>query len=930
MHSGLIRKLAHDRERNRLVSVADDKTLRLWQLPEIRPIATYRVPTNPGNEGQLFAVAVARDGASIATGGWTGWDWEKRGTVYLLDAATGAIKRRLSGFPNVIASLAFSPDGRHLAVGLQGKSGLFVLQLPDFKVIARDATYADKVLEMDFDRTTGRLAVSSLDGLIRVYSSAFKLLARKRVAPGAKPAGLRFSPDGLRLAIGFHDAPKLALVAAADLTLLSGPDTSLLPGQMNLPAVVWTPDGQRLCAGGDYRGVGQNRLYCWLNGGRGELRQMSLTHQRLADLETLASGDVVFAAEDPAIGIIGVDGKTRALRGPDVADFTGSSALRVNGDASLIAFQLAPGRTQTFHFSVDEHTRQPDASRLAQLRPAVLSAPAFAVQNWKDDYHPRVNGRALELENYEMSRCYAIAHDGQALLLGTEWALRLYDRDLNLKWMVPLTAVVRAVNVSVDGAIAVAALSDGTIRWFRTRDGVEILALFVHAQSEDWICWIPQGYYMSSALGDNFIGWLRNRDRETAPDFYRAVQFERLLYRPDLVLRHFRARGVVDASTARAPARRFDIADLASIAPPRVSIQVLKIDEAVKPASVKLRVAGRKTHLPLRDYTVFVNHIPVTPARVRQLTGSEAEAFTREIELELTAAENEVRLEVFNGASMGIGETTLTLKESYRTSDPRGDLYVLAVGVNALENLPKKYTLRFAARDAAQIVERFKLSSAGLYRTVHTRLVADETATQPLRAEVLAALDFVKDAGPYDTVVVFLAAHGISDAAGNYYFVPRDAQWTDVRQLLKGQAPKGASLISWTTFFDALRSAAGRRLLIVDTCQAKNIDGTFDAHALAKRSAASQFSLMVAARGEEESQEYAPAQHGLFTYAILSGLKGAADADGDGIVRLHELAEYATATVAHLRDPLLGPQTPQLLAPSYLRDTSLSRATRAE
>ncbi len=926
MHSGLIRKFALDRERDRLFSVGDDKTLRVWQLPQLRPLATFRVPSNPGNEGQLFAVAVAPDGASVAAGGWTGWDWEKRGCVYLLNAATGAIKRRLSGFPNVIASLAFAPDGRHLVVGLQGKSGLFVLRLADFQVVARDGAYADKVLEMDFDRNNGRLAVSSLDGLIRVYSSEFKLIARKRIVPGAKPAGVRFSPDGLRLAVGFHDAPKIALVAASDLLLLASPDTALLPGQINLPVVTWTADGERVCAGGDYRGAGSNRLYCWLEGGRGALAQVQLTRHRLADLETLAAGDLLFAAEDPAIGLIGGDGKPRALRGPDVADFAEAGAsLRVNQDASVVEFQLVQGRAQPFRFRLDQRAQAQRGGESAQLRAPVQISSAFALENWKDHYQPVVNGRQLALENYEMSRSYAIAPGDETLLLGTEWALRSYDRNLKLRWMVPLTAVVRAVNISGDGGVAVAALSDGTVRWLRMRDGAELLALFVHARSEDWIAWIPQGYYLSSPQGDNFIGWLRNRGRESAPDFYRAVQFERVLYRPDLVQAHFRSGGV---AAPRAPAHSFDIADLGLIAPPRVNVEIVRVDEAVRPARAKLRVSARKAHLPLRDYTVFANGIPVTPARERTLTGTAVDGFTHDVDVALPAAENQVRVEVFNGASMGIAEVTLTTQQSDSGGAPRGDLYVLAVGVNVLENLPKKYTLRFAARDAGEIVARFEQASAGLYQAVHTRLVADQAPTAPVRAEILAALEFIKDAGPNDTVVVFLAAHGISDRAGNYYLVPRDAQWDDVRGLLKGDAPEGSSLISWTTFFDALRNSAGRRLLIVDTCQAKNIEGTFDPHALAKRSAASQFALMVAARGEEESQELVSAQHGLFTHAILNGLAGAADADGDGSIRLHELASYATATVAQLRDPLLGPQTPQLLAPVHLRDTALAVAAR--
>jgi uncharacterized caspase-like protein len=120
-----------------------------------------------------------------------------------------------------------------------------------------------------------------------------------------------------------------------------------------------------------------------------------------------------------------------------------------------------------------------------------------------------------------------------------------------------------------------------------------------------------------------------------------------------------------------------------------------------------------------------------------------------------------------------------------------------------------------------------------------------------------------------DTVVIFLASHGVTDPKGNYYFVPRDVQRRDIVAVQRGQA--GDSLLSWLVFFDALRGAAGKRILIVDTCHAGRAEGSFDSHSLLKRSASSMFPLIVASKGEETSQEYPPAKHGLFTYALMTG-----------------------------------------------------------
>lgn len=929
MHTGLIRKLAVDQTRSRAVTVADDKTLRVWRLPEIELMATHRVPANPGNEGQLFAVAIAPQGNTVAAGGWTGWDWELRGSVYLIDAATGTLLRRLSGFPNVIGSLAYSPDGRYLAVGLQGKGGLFVLALPEFKVVARDAAYGDKVVELDFDRA-GNLAVSSLDGFIRVYTAELKLHARKRLAAGDKPATIRYSPDGTRLAVGFSDAAAVVVVSSRDLSLLTTPDLRNMRDQATLPALAWTHDGESICAGGDYRGPDQNPIYCWSSGGRGGLTKVPVVRQRLADFATLAAGGILFVAEDPAIGMLAAKGAAPVLRPSNSLDWgTGTAQLHVNNDGSLIQFDLPRENGTSFYFAVNEPSSVPAQSQLSQLRPALQQSAFFSIADWHNHYRPQVNGKVLPLENYEMSRAYAIASDESALLLGTEWALRLYDRSLNLQWMRPLSSVARTVTISGGNRFAIAALSDGTIRWFRMRDGVEVLALFVHAQSSDWICWTPQGYYMSSPLGDTYIGWQLNRGKEIAPDFFRAVQFERLLYRPDRVLAHFRQQHDALPQPLSDNAG-FDIADLALIAPPRIELETRALEPG-SPGHASLRISARKTALPMRDYSVFVNQIPVTPARERTLHGADADSFVRNIELELTALQNNVRVEVFNGAAMAIKETSIDYASPPGTTPARGNLYMLAIGVNQFPNLPGKYALRFAANDAREIAASMERHAKPLFASVRTRILTDETTEKPRRAAVLAALEFIKDAGARDTVIVFLAAHGISDTAGNYYFVPSDAAWSDVQDLLRGNTPKGNSLIAWTAFFDALRNSPGRRLLIVDTCQASNIEGTFDAHSLAKRSAASQFALMVAAQGTEDSQEYEVSKHGLFTHAVLEGLAGASDVNGDGFVQLQELFDYARAAVGELRDPLLGPQTPQLIAPPHLRDMPISKpALRAQ
>ena len=130
-----------------------------------------------------------------------------------------------------------------------------------------------------------------------------------------------------------------------------------------------------------------------------------------------------------------------------------------------------------------------------------------------------------------------------------------------------------------DGKSVVAALSDGTIRWYRAEDGVEYLAFFFRPASAEstaeWIAWTPQGYYLSSNNGDQYIGWHLNRGREGTPRFYRAVQFERLLYRPDIVEATYLGRHPRASVPSPSNGETFEIEKLATIAPPVVRLTAL-------------------------------------------------------------------------------------------------------------------------------------------------------------------------------------------------------------------------------------------------------------------------------------------------------------------------------------------------------------------
>jgi hypothetical protein len=102
-HAAPINAMSVDAAGRLLLTASEDKTARLWSLPDGHLLTVLRPPQGFGTEGKLFAAALSPDGAVAAVGGDTGQYYQphqdQRGhlfCVYLFETATGRMLRLLS------------------------------------------------------------------------------------------------------------------------------------------------------------------------------------------------------------------------------------------------------------------------------------------------------------------------------------------------------------------------------------------------------------------------------------------------------------------------------------------------------------------------------------------------------------------------------------------------------------------------------------------------------------------------------------------------------------------------------------------------------------------------------------------------------------------------------------------------------------------
>ena len=221
---------------------------------------------------------------------------------------------------------------------------------------------------------------------------------------------------------------------------------------------------------------------------------------------------------------------------------------------------------------------------------------------------------------------------------------------------------------------------------------------------------------------------------------------------------------------------------------------------------------------------------------------------------------------------------------------PKRRLFTIAVGtdVYSSDRLPP---LQYAKSDAAKFNETARAVEGAYYSEVNTQSLYDDPTLKSSLPKKIREL--VSTANDWDTIMLFIAGHGVQDRSGRYYLATKT---TDLNKLSE-------SALAWDELAGALKDVKARVIVFLDACHsgAASDEATNDQAVSRLVQSNSAIMVVAAAKGRQSSFEGKSwgSGGGAFaaTLADVVSNRMSTDENSDGVIELSELYKILKARV---------------------------------
>jgi hypothetical protein len=507
------------------------------------------------------------------------------------------------------------------------------------------------------------------------------------------------------------------------------------------------------------------------------------------------------------------------------------------------------------------------------------------------------------------------------------------------------------------------AASDGAVHSIKhsTDDSLEEQYHILLVDNGNPIFITPENYYATHAPKVTDIAFTQGVHS------YPLEQFDLRLNRPDIVLERLGApKEAIETAKSLRDKRLKRMGVTEEMLKPDFHIPELQIVGDVPATTPKdqldLQIKATDDKYPLDRLRVYVNNVPVNGRDGELLRDQKIQNLEKTIPIKLAAGRNKIQVSVLNSAG---AESLYANAEVNCTAErPKPKLYAVAMGVSQYDR--PEWCLKYAAKDATDLIGKLKEKASTSYSEVKPLLLTDKEVTKESAAKIK---EFLSGATIDDTVLIFMAGHGLLDDKYDYYFGTTDID----------PAKPSERGMPYEAIDNILAEVPSlKKALLMDTCHAGELDddekkdlaasdgsatpggipaaatnsspmaGKVAMRAIGTRGMSvkaiqgakgksdwyeklqdmfvdlrrgSGATVISSSQGAEYAFESSEQSNGLFTYSLMEALDGKGIPNKDGQITISSIGDYVKKRV---QDLTKGKQNPNLRGVNLEEDFALS------
>ena len=624
-HSAKIHNLIFTPDGHRIVSVSEDKTIRIWQAETGEMLKKFESQIGEGPEGMFYSSALSPDGKLLAVAGYK-VESETENYIIIIDLEKGTQVSTAIGHSDIITTLSFSGNGKYLASGGADNTVKIwkVESTPRLTVIA-NISIPSPVSCIAFNKITQDLAVAHESGDILLYGLATldkgvtKFTPRVLKQHKGTVVKIAYSLDGTYMASSSFENE--LILWKADGSIVK--EFENLENPIN--AIAFSSDskimvGLDVIGKGTSWGIPGGNKFADYSGHDNTVFSAAFAPSHKGNYVVASAGginnEIILWNPINGLAVRKIKGKGNALL--DLAFGSGMDLFI----AQELSNDKKPLYKTSFNFESLTLNRNPTAPT------ATMKEVSKGISRTGQNTLDLPKGKKIQTDENQDGRIldyHGLADGG--VIVASDFSLKMFDKNGYLsKEFIGHYGAVHSVTVSADGRYLASGGEDQTIMvWKLSESGyapslrqtfegdewslffnslpvdsltkeptkkawLDVIAflkssgnkayksiedvyktlgeqvipfatLFV-TEDQEWICWTPRGYFSCSSDGGQYFGWHVNKGINQLADFYSAEQYFELLYRPTEVGNSFKQGKRVEDILRESGERIFDLSKL--------------------------------------------------------------------------------------------------------------------------------------------------------------------------------------------------------------------------------------------------------------------------------------------------------------------------------------------------------------------------------